>query len=314
MVLQGSASLIYPDAIACGTAPLEKKLIFLGKNDAYYFVAMNHGYQPDTHYVTRDSSTTIRFNLTPLAVEPIKYTSLQEIEKPVTFYLLPVNTEVILHKGVGSLDRYEKSEELTRKWGDSIDISLKRICSGNELKYISDKSAPSSWDATSINLKRNLLPVKGNLLPYYPEPACVGENNKLALAECMEHVSPSASEDKPLLIYVWCKSTEPTAGRVIGNAALVVASGAVSGYQSAVYGSSTLIYNPDAFTSDNSTIWMAYVIDPENGTILHVEQRVLPYNLTNEKNKDRFIGMLAGLRELLKQTGSDEVNVVHSKP
>ena len=111
-----------------------------------------------------------------------------------------------------------------------------------------------------------------------------------------------------MLIYVWCKSTEPTAGRVIGNAALVVASGAVAGYQAAMYGTTTTYFYPDAYVLDNSTIWMAYVIDPENGMVIHIEQRVLPYDLTSIKNRDRFVSMLAGLPELMNNNEENPVS------
>ncbi|MBK7712388.1 MAG: hypothetical protein IPJ37_16580 [Bacteroidales bacterium] len=288
MILMSRSPNIYglPDEI-CGISPVNKKMIFAGKKDQYYFKAINQGYEPDSVLINKDSKSEIELNLR-------KMESFSEIQKPVyslkeaDFCLLPVNTNIIIHKGVGNLDKYVHSDELSKAYSDSLDTKLKTMLVSGQMKYISNDnfSDISAWQRSSDSLSIFLLKLKSELLPYYPLPPAIPEKDLRLLTSLPDsyHLSPLKDTTDRLFVFLWCKSIEPTKGRVVGNIATSLASGAVQGYETASYGHAITTYNPQAFAIDNSTIWMVFVIEPQSGRILHISQHTLPYEITKPAN------------------------------
>lgn len=303
MVLVGRRPNLYgfPDDI-CGISPINKKMIFAGKKDQYYIKAINRGYEPDSVLINKDSNPEIILNLR-------KMESFSENQNPdyslkdSDFYLLPVNTNIIIHKGVGNLDKYVRSDELSKAISDSLDTKLKTVRLSDRVNYISNSLFPdlSGWQRSSDSLSSFLLKLKAELLLYYPLPPSIPEKDLNTMTSLIEtwRLSPMKDTTHKLLVYIWCKSIEPTKGRVVGNIATNIASGAVHGYESAAYGHSLTPYDPQAFALDYSTIWMVFLIEPEKGRIINISQHTVPFAITKPVNLDKLVEIFANLNNHL---------------
>jgi|WetSurMetagenome_2_1015567.scaffolds.fasta_scaffold00276_31 hypothetical protein len=291
----------FPDEI-CGISPINKKVIFAGKKDQYFIKAINRGYEPDSVLINKDSKPEIILNLR-------KMESFSENQNPFyslkdsDFYLLPVNTNIIIHKGVGNLDKYVRSDELSKAISDSLDTKLKTGRHSERVNYISNSHFPdlSSWQRSSDSLSSFLLKLKAELLMYYPLPPAIPEKDLSMMTSLIDtyRLTPMKDTIPKLLVYIWCKSIEPTKGRVVGNIAANVASGAVQGYESAAYGHSLTPYDPQAFALDYSTIWMVFVIEPEKGRIINISQHTVPFAITKPANLDKLVDIFANLNKHL---------------
>jgi hypothetical protein len=311
MVLMGRRPNLYgfPDDI-CGITPINTKIIFVGKKDQYYVKAIHRGYEPDSVLVNKDSKSEITLNLT-------KIESFREEQNPLytvdnsDLYLFPVNTNIIFHKGVGNLDKYERSDELSREIEDSINTKLKTIQLSEHQHYISDEyfSDLSIWKRLSDMLNESLLKLKPELLIYYPLPPAIPANHLQIMNSIVDanRLSPMKDTTRKLLVYVWCKSIKPTTGRVVGNITASLASGVVQGYDAASYGTIITPYDPNAFNIDSSTLWMIFVFEPEKGRIIHISQHMLPFDITKSINRNKLINILADLPQLFNNKNHEKL-------
>ena len=157
---------------------------------------------------------------------------------------------------------------------------LRDIQSDTTIRLLSIRDNPD-WPLASAELAAHLQSLSPELLPYYPEApsvAAIFEKYALLFSPVLDQLKQSDEEE--LLVYGWCKSVKPTTGRIIGNFSAAVAGGAVSGYETAVYGYPVSYSDPSVFALDNSTIFVAYIIDPGSGEILETRQYVVPYDIT----------------------------------
>jgi hypothetical protein len=262
--------------------PMNETLIFLGKSDLQSLVAMKRGYHPDTVTVSKDSPAELHFQLRSLeGIPPF-------IRKPMELsvenaHLLPVRVDIVLHKGVGAMDRYEESGELSGEAYTELNHELQVMQSDTTISVI-NMPGNAGWQSASDELEEYLQSLSTDLLPYYPEcPTVAG-----ILEKYSELFSPvldqlHQSDKQELLVYGWCRSVKPTTGRTVGNMGLVVASAAVSGYETAVYGYPVTYSDPGAFALDNSTLFVAYIIDPGSGEVLEIRQLMVPYDITKKE-------------------------------
>ena len=264
---------------ATNEQPINESAIFLGKSDQYSFVAMKRGYYPDTLTVSKDSPLEVHFQLRRMEGVPLLLRRPMELTCD-NANLLPVNVEIVLHKGVGNLDRYEKSEELSDKARSDLNSELQTIRSDTTVYALNIPENPD-WPSVMAELEEYLQSLSPDLLAYYPEPPSVAdilERNRALFSPVMDQLAQSGEEE--FLVYGWCKSVKPTAGRIIGNVSASVASGVVSGYETAAYGYPVTYSDPSAFALDNSTLFVAYIIDPGSGEVLEARQYVVPYDIT----------------------------------
>jgi len=285
-----------PYATACGTTPVKKTVTFFGKGDTYSFVAMKRNYEPDTIFVTRESQETIDFNLKEISDIHSGSTRLNEnADKKIC--LLPVDPEIFLHKGVGNLDKYEKSNDLSNEVEDSLNLKLSAICRDSGMHYVclKDLNEKIDWKLTRNELSNYLLSLDLNLLPYYAKPPALSESIVEKLSCANNHLEQEPLPDQPYWLYVWCKSIKPTSGRILGNIGANIGAGALQGYETAVYGRPTTYIDPDAFALDYQTIYMVAMIEPESGELLSLEQYQLPFELTSSKSQDSFVKTLIGV-------------------
>ena len=261
---------------ATNDKPIDGTVTFLGKSDEYSFVAMKRGYHPDTVIVTKESSSDLLFNLRQIAgVPPL-------IRKPVELNLqntnlLPVSIEIMLHKGV---DRYEKADELSVEADSDLNHELQLIQADTTISFLSIPE-DSGWHSVSAELEEYLKTLDPALLAYYPEPPSVSvilEKNRVLFSPVIDQMN--LSDEDELLVFGWCKSVKPTTGRIVGNIGVAAASVAVASYETAAYGFPVTYSDPSAFRLDNSTLFVAYVIDPGTGEVVEMRQYVVPYDIT----------------------------------
>jgi len=259
--------------------PIDGKVTFLGKSDQYSFVAMKRGYHPDTVNVSKDSPPDLRFNLRQIeGVSPLVRKSADLTLNNAN--LLPVSVEIVLHKGVGAMDKYERSEELSVEAFSDLNHELQLIQSDTTISFLSIPEN-SDWHFVSGELEEYLKTLDPTLLAYYPVAPSVAdilEGNRELISPVSEQLNQSAEEE--FLVFGWCKSIKPTTGRIIGNIGVTAASVAVASYETAAYGFPVSYSDPSAFTLDYSTIFVAYVIDPVTGEVIEIRQYVVPYDIT----------------------------------
>jgi hypothetical protein len=262
--------------------PLNEKVFFFGKSDQHSFIAIKRGYHPDTISVSKDSPADLSFNLVPtgnvstLALDPVEL-RLDNV------YLLPVSVEILLHKGIGNMDRYEASEELSAIAFSELNQELQLIQSDTTISF-HHIGEDSRWKFIAAQLETYLKTLDPALLDYYPEPPSVAallQKEKALLSPLIARIMQSGRQE--YLAFAWTRSVKTTTGRLIGNAGLATASAAVTGYETAAYGYPVTLSDPSAFVSDNSTIFVAYIIDPATGEVVEIRQYVVPYDITKKE-------------------------------
>jgi hypothetical protein len=268
-------------------APLNETLFFVGKSDMESFVAMKRGYYPDTIRVSKNSPEKVDFQLRPLEGIPPLIRRPAELSME-NANLLPVEVDFLLHKGVGAMDRYEESDELSRMTRTGLNEELWAACSDSTISLL-QPADNDAWQSASAELEEYLQSLSKDMLAYYPVCPSVadifGEYSDL-FAPVLDQLQQSGEQE--LLVYGWCRSVKPTKGRVVGNMGLAVASATVSGYQSAVYGYPVSYSDPSAFALDNSTLFVAYVIDPASGEVLDIRQFVVPYDISEKERLEEL--------------------------
>ena len=254
---------------------------------------MKRNYEPDTIVVTRDSPETIDFNLREISDIHASYSrSNENADKRIC--LLPVDSEIVLHKGVGNLDKYEKSNDLSNEVEDSLNMKLSTVCRDSGMHYVclKDLNEKIDWEHTCNELSEYLLSLNLKLLPYYAKPPILSKSIVEKLSVANNQMELESLPDQPYWLYVWCKSIKPTSGRIIGNIGANLGAGALQGYETAVYGRPVTYVNPNAFAIDYYTIFMVVMIEPDTGELLSIDQYELPFELTSSKSQDSFIKTL----------------------
>jgi len=301
LVLQGSYIRNIPlEASIIGKPPLESKITFLGKKDQYYFTAMQRGFYMDTLVVLKDSDPNINIQLRQIP-DADTTTFNPAILKNARFVLLPVKTDVVLHKGVGNLDKYERSEQQSMEVSNQLDRIMGNEYTDSNILYpgVETGGGYNEWIESSKKINDYLLTLNTNLLNYYPDPPFISAT---WLSEF--HPFMPGTDSLTYIIYTYCKTIKPTAGRIIGNAAALVASGAVEGYNTAMYGYSATCYDASAFALDNSTLLVSFVICPATGKVLLRKDIVVNYDITGEKAQEAITErLMAFFKEELIQSG-----------
>ncbi len=271
--------------------PMEEKITFFGKSAEYHYTLMKRGYLPDTVIITRDSPPEVNFSMK--RIDGVSVESTEPIELSLhNVNLLPVNVEIMLHKGVGNMDKYEHSDELSKLAFTGLNEELHAIHSDTMISLI-DIPVGQNWQSTSDELEVYLKTLKPALLAYYPEPTSILdilERNEGLFSTLLEQVKSSCTNQ--YIVFAWCRSIKSTTGRIIGNLVASMASATVAGIETATYGMPVSYADPSAFAIDNSTLFVAYIVDPNTGEVLEIKQRVVPYDLTERENLKEFAKLI----------------------
>jgi hypothetical protein len=255
--------------------PMEEKMTFLGKSHEYRYTLMKRGYWPDTIILTRDTPTEV--NISMKRIDGVSTESTKPIELSCrNVNLLPVNVEIMLHKGVGAMDKYEHSEELSGFACTGLHEELHSIHSDTTISLI-DIPDDQNWKSTSAELESYLKTLKRDLLVYYPKPASILDivkKNEDLFSTIFKQVQCSGTNQ--YIVFAWCRSIKSTTGRIIGNMAVSMAS------------PDAAVSDPSTFSIDNSTLFVAYIMDPGTGEVLDIKQHVVPYHITKRENLKEF--------------------------
>lgn len=271
-----------------GTSPTEAKLTFIGKKDYYYITVEKRGFESQTVYVTKDSVLNLHFDLK--RIPEVADTGYHEIDySNVRFHLLPLSTNVIIHSGVGNLDKYTPSPEASNHANSRL----------NKLIYEGSDSAISVYplqrnqleqcmaykDSLPYELKEYLLTLNMERLKYYPLPA----NIKPYTEMFGDFRSSEDSLTNDYYICLWIKCISETKGRVAGNI-LASFGAAVTSGASTAYGT-TFCYDPTAFNLDSGSKLVYFVIDPITLEVVDIRYEYTGYVL----NKDEYLDKIADL-------------------
>ena len=243
--------------------PENEKITFLRKSEEYDFIAMKRGYSPDTVRVNRESPAEVRHRMQRLEGVPETLPPVPDILTDKAF-LLPIDVEFVWHKGVGALDKYETDDEQSAKCAEELFRALTGASFLMPLQTA--KVLPSFRIAQNNALKECLFALNPAYLNFYPEPVLL---DAFVRAEDLQIIDEQFNtSDVKYLVYVYCKTVRPTAGRIVGNIA--------AGSLAPVF---VPYYNPAVFYRDNSTLVLFYIIDPKTHEVVGIRQIVKYYDI-----------------------------------
>lgn len=265
--------------------PTRQSINFWGEQNEYYVTAEKRGYEPKTRLVTKESQPFVSFNL-----EKIPGISAQVFRKDNLhtgkFTLLPPSMEVIIHSGVGRLDKKTLSPELSDEVSTKLQVELSGALQQNRQFVIPDYSQQSlleDWSSFSDGFKDNIIKFNVKRLNYYSRPPYIGSQVS-GFKEFIDNLKKCTGNDIKYLLYIWGKCISETKGRKTGNIILSILGAAVQGINPSVF------YDPSAFTPDSGTLVVLYVIDAGTSEVLYIEPRYF----------DRDISKVKGLNEVVK--------------
>ncbi len=263
-------------------SPTKATILFLGKKDKYAINAEKRGYYPSSMIVTKNSPLDIIFEMDTIPGISKKSFDTSTV-KNNNYLFLPGNVEVYLHSGVGNLDKYTISSELST--GCTVDLNsilATELLNNKQSEIIPLDSFENKadWDSLSNKLTQYLLSLDIRKLDYYGVPPVV-DTLLYEYSYCKDIIDKNCQQtgDK-YLVYLWIKGITETSGRKIGNAMMLVANAAVEGYHTAQ--GSAYYSDPSAFFSDTGSLVMFYIIDPVSYELVHVMQLKTGYDITKD--------------------------------
>jgi len=264
----------------CGETPGRKKVTFFG-DDKYFFTVEKRGYSAATQPVTKDSDTTISFHL-----DRIEGVSEEVFKKEnllsATFILLPVEVEVVIHSGVGRMDKMEQSSEKSKVVSEQFYTELIKAIGQNNNKQIShlailEESLKNDWETLLSDLKDYILKLNIERLNYYSLPPFITakvEGFETLIDRIKEEVE--VESDNTYLLFIWGKCISETKGRKAGNIIFSILGPAVAAANPAA------IYDPTAFESSTGTTMVLFVIDAKTSEVLFIEPKTFShFDITN---------------------------------
>ncbi|MCX5844380.1 MAG: hypothetical protein NT022_11680 [Deltaproteobacteria bacterium] len=97
-----------------GETPTQADVRFFGSIDTYYFTAEKRGYAPSIQKVTKESDlATITFNMNRIEGVPTEIFKKENLLSG-KFVLLPTDVEVIIHSGIGRMDKKKSFSETAK--------------------------------------------------------------------------------------------------------------------------------------------------------------------------------------------------------
>ena len=261
-----------------GNTPLDEKLFYFD-GDQYYITVEKRGYASATRMVNEQSACDLKFDLVRIAgVEEETFDPGQLSD--ARFYMLPVDIEVLIHSGVGALDKRERSEFESLRVSETLNSKLRAWLSQGtpriEFEPVWDDAIQQQWRFVASPLNAWITTINAQRLPHYSRPLII-EDNVEGFAAFMERIEASLPEPKPFLVYIHGRCISETSGRIIGNAFF-------SPLATMKFGSPQ-----SAYASDTGTKLTFYVIDPRTYELLHMENYTFPHDATDQKRLDALV-------------------------
>jgi hypothetical protein len=252
-----------------GHTPVDHKLTYF-EGDHYYITVEKRGYERATRMVDDQSGGDLEFDLTRITgveeqtFDPEKLTDAR-------FFLLPVDIEVLIHSGVGALDKREHSESESHRVSEAMDTQLRawltQHSSRIQLDPVLNSALQQQWRIFVNALRSWIEKVKAERLPYYSRPLIIKEKVE-GFSAFIKQIGTSFTEQKLFLLYVHGRCISETASRRFGNAFLSPLATLKFGGPQAAY------------ASDTGTTLFFYIIDAQTTELLHIEQYTFPHNAT----------------------------------
>jgi len=279
-----------------GETPTQADVRFFGSIDTYYFTAEKRGYAPSIQKVTKESDlATITFNMNRIEGVPTEIFKKENLLSG-KFVLLPTDVEVIIHSGIGRMDKKEYSLEISKKVTGDLNGALARAFNNSQSKQVSVStgSLEKDWEALSGNVKTYLLKLNYKRLNYYSLPPYI--NSKVpAFKSFSETAKGQTGSDPSYLIYIWARCISETKGRKIGNIFVGTAAAARASIRPAFY------YDPSAFNPDSGTMAVIYVIDANTSEVLYIEPRDFGYDITDPDDLNKVADILSKFPNIEKR-------------
>ena len=260
--------------------PGQYNISLWGNKGKRYVTAEKRGYKAATREVSKESGTSLSFQLD--RIEGVPETVFDEKNlRSGTFYLLPTNVEVFVHTGAGRLGKQKFSAELSKTVTDNFFTRLATAFKSNthvELPVTpGDGAVLEEWDNIAGPLKNYLQTLKVRRLKYYGRPPYIDKKVK-GFSLLREKLNGKNGAEAPYLIYVWSKCISETKGRKTANLLLGLLGAAMTGINS------NFVYDPSAFNPTSGTLVVLYVIDAVTSEVLYIEPRYFQVDISKEKH------------------------------
>jgi hypothetical protein len=259
--------------------PLQKSVWFI-KDETRYISVEKRGYRPSLQAVTQNSALEVNFRL-ERAEGVSEESELFDKNKLKTglIGLLPVEAEVVIHSGVGRMDKNTYSPELSQAVSQKLDQALaKAFLEKNqaEKRFTTlDPALKNSWTPIAEQTKTYLATLNPVRLPYYTYPPLLVSGVTMA-QPFLDQLKQSPENTCKYLCYFRIKCVSETKGRVFGNFFLGLAGATMQGVSVGFY------YDPSAFYLDSGTLVTLYVMDTTTSEVCLIEQQYFDYDITKE--------------------------------
>lgn len=284
----------------CGETPAEKKVTFWGDNE-YLFTVEKRGYSASTQRVTKDSDTTISFHLDRIEGVP-KEIFRKDSLLSGTFLLLPPDVEVVIHSGIGRMDKMEKSSEKSKVVSEQFYTELIKVISQNNNKQINhlailEESLKNDWETLLSDLNDYILKLNNERLNYYSLPPFITAKVE-GFETLIDRIKEEVESDNTYLLFIWGKCISETKGRKAGNIILSILGPAVAVANPAA------IYDPTAFGSSTGTTMVLFVIDAKTSEVLFIEPKTFShFDITNFDHLKKVANTLSMFPNIDKKKG-----------
>jgi len=271
-----------------GETPADPELLYL-EDETYYITTEKRGYERDTRKVSVQSDLNLVFDL-----QRIEGVSEQlfapNLLADACFYLLPVTVDVLIHSGIGALDKHERSEAECQRVSNALNSRLRDWLSSNDsridLQPVLSDTVRSQWDTVATPLHAWIKTITSERLPYFSRPPLVNES-VTGFGEFMHLFDALPPDQRPYLLYMRGHCISETEGRKVGNAFF--------GPMAAIKFGGPL----PAYASDTGTTLYFYVIDPHTTEVLHLESYTFPPDATSEKELVVLVEKIGALQFFL---------------
>jgi hypothetical protein len=277
--------------------PLQKSVWFI-KDETRYISVEKRGYRPSLQAVTQNSALEVNFKLERVegVSEESEWFDKNKL-KTSTVGLLPVEAEVVIHSGVGRMDKNTYSPEISQSVSQKLNEALeKAFLEKNQAEKrftMLDPALKNSWTPIAEQAKGYLGTLHPVRLPYYTYPPLLISGVTMTQS-FFDQLKQSPENACNYLYYFRVKCVSETKGRVVGNFFLGLAGATMQGVSVGFY------YDPSAFYLDSGTLVTLYVMDTTTSEVCLIEQQYFSYDITKDEDLGKLVNLLSGFPEMEK--------------
>jgi hypothetical protein len=276
--------------------PVTQQVMFSNKNDTFNVTFEKRGYHSVEQKICRFTDT-VKIKLERDIEIPEKLFKKADL-KNGKLVLIDADVEVIIHSGVGRMDKYTSSAEKSVAVTDKFNDEFRRQANLNPAFELLNKSNDSimQWNRKLLNsMKDYVFTLNEYRLDYMSNPPLI--SNKIeGFQNFMSSIRNQDSSANTYVVYIWAKCISETAGRIIGNVALAAASGVAMGFN-AYYGYYSYV-DLSALRFDSGTLLEFYVIDPKTSEVVSIDHAYYGYDITKTESLKKLMAKVIKYPEL----------------